>query len=85
MSLTTDRLVDRVSKVSLISRPKVDYMAVADSTTRPPAAAATPSGGKPILDGERGTLAHYSVYLFVVLPLLALLAAIPAAWGWELG
>ena len=52
-------------------------MAVADSPTRRPGAAA-PSGGKPILDGQRGTAAHIAVYVFVVVPLLALLAAIPA-------
>ena len=58
-------------------------MAVADSPTRP--APATPSGGKPILDGQRGMAAHVAVYVFVVVPLLALLAAVPVAWGWGLG
>jgi stearoyl-CoA desaturase (Delta-9 desaturase) len=61
----------------------VDYMAVADSPTRP--APATPSGGKPILDGQRGMAAHVAVYVFVVVPLLALLVAVPVAWGWGLG
>ena len=58
-------------------------MAVADSPTRP--APATPSGGKPILDGQRGMAAHVAVYVFVVVPLLALLVAVPVAWGWGLG
>ena len=60
-------------------------MAVADSPTRPAPATATPSGGKPIIDGQRGMAAHVAVYVFVVVPLLALLAAIPVAWGWGLG
>lgn len=58
-------------------------MAVADSTTRP--TATTPSGGKPILSGQRGMVSQVAVYVFVVVPLLALLAAIPVAWGWGLG
>ena len=59
-------------------------MAVADSPTRP-AETETPSGGKPILDGQRPMAAHLAVYVFVVIPLLALLLAIPAVWGWGLG
>jgi stearoyl-CoA desaturase (delta-9 desaturase) len=59
-------------------------MAVADSPTRTPATE-NPAGVKPILDGERGTVAHLAVYVFVVLPMLALLAAVPTAWGWGLG
>ena len=46
-------------------------MTVADSPTTP--AKAT---GKPIIDGQRGAAAHYAVYVFVVLPLLALVLAI---------
>jgi len=45
-----------------------------------PAAAA-----KPVIDGQRGTAEQVSVYAFVILPLLALLAAVPFAWGWGLG
>ncbi len=59
-------------------------MPIADSPTRP-ADAAPPVSGKPILDGRRGMVAQLAVYLFVVLPLLALLLAVPAAWGWGLG
>jgi stearoyl-CoA desaturase (delta-9 desaturase) len=36
------------------------------------------------LDGRRGAAATVSVYVFVIVPLLALLAAVPAAWGWGL-
>jgi stearoyl-CoA desaturase (delta-9 desaturase) len=39
----------------------------------------------PIIDGRRGAAAQASVYAFVVLPLLALVAAVPFAWGWGLG
>ena len=54
-------------------------MTVADSPTRP----AGPSTA--ILDGRRGLAPQVLVYVFVILPLLALLAAIPLAWGWGLG
>ena len=40
---------------------------------------------KPIFDGRRSTVAQTSVYIFVILPMLALVAAIPVAWGWGLG
>ncbi|MBC8093110.1 MAG: fatty acid desaturase [Pseudonocardia sp.] len=39
----------------------------------------------PLLDGQRGTAATVSVYVFVIVPLLALIAAVPVAWGWGLG
>jgi stearoyl-CoA desaturase (delta-9 desaturase) len=40
---------------------------------------------RPILDGRRGLAPQIGVYVFVVAPLLALLAAVPFAWGWGLG
>jgi stearoyl-CoA desaturase (delta-9 desaturase) len=43
------------------------------------------TGPKNILAGQRGMGAHVLVYAFVLLPLLALLAAVPVAWGWGLG
>ncbi len=49
-----------------------------------PAASAAKSGAKPITDGQRGIAAQLAVYGFTVLPLLALLAAVPLAWGWGL-
>lgn len=39
----------------------------------------------PLLAGQRRAPAHVSVYLFVIVPFLALLAALPVAWGWGLG
>jgi len=40
---------------------------------------------KPLFDGRRSTVAQASVYVFVILPMLALVAAVPVAWGWGLG
>jgi stearoyl-CoA desaturase (delta-9 desaturase) len=39
---------------------------------------------KPVLSGRRTTPQHVLVQVFVVVPLLALLAAVPLAWGWGL-
>jgi stearoyl-CoA desaturase (delta-9 desaturase) len=53
-------------------------MTVAESPTRPTGSA------RPILEGRRGIAPQISVYVFVILPLVALVAAIPFAWGWGL-
>ena len=53
-------------------------MTVAESPTRPA------GGARPILAGQRGLGPQIGVYVFVVLPLVALVAAIPFAWGWGL-
>jgi stearoyl-CoA desaturase (delta-9 desaturase) len=53
-------------------------MTVAESPSRPAGTA------RPILDGRRGIAPQIAVYVFVVLPLLALVAAVPFAWGWGL-
>lgn len=37
-----------------------------------------------LLGGERGLLSHVLVYVFVIVPFIALIAAIPLAWGWGL-
>ena len=50
-------------------------MTVAESPTRP-------SGPQPILDGRRGIAQQIGVYVFVVVPLIALIVAIPFAWAW---
>jgi stearoyl-CoA desaturase (delta-9 desaturase) len=52
-------------------------MSVTDSAARP--------AGRPILGGRRGLAQQVGVYVFVAVPLLALLAAVPFAWGWGLG
>ena len=40
---------------------------------------------KPVLGRKRPLAAHAAVYAFVIVPFLALLAAVPVAWGWGLG
>jgi stearoyl-CoA desaturase (Delta-9 desaturase) len=39
---------------------------------------------KPVFAGRRGSAEHVLVQVFVVVPFLALLAAVPLAWGWGL-
>ncbi len=56
-------------------------MTVADSPTRP----AGPTAATPILNGRRGMAAQVAVYAFVILPLFAIVLAVPFAWGWGLG
>ena len=51
---------------------------------RPPSSAVEGPGVRPLLDGQRTTGEQLLVKVFVVLPLLALLAAVPLAWGWGL-
>ncbi|MDQ4093516.1 MAG: acyl-CoA desaturase, partial [Actinomycetota bacterium] len=42
------------------------------------------TGPEPILSGQRTLGPQILVYIFVFAPLAALLAAVPAAWGWGL-
>jgi len=42
------------------------------------------SGPKPVISGRRNGWAQVAVYGFVVVPMIALVAAIPFAWGWGL-
>ncbi len=51
---------------------------------RPPPSAIEGPGVRPLLDGQRATGEQLLVKVFVVVPLLALLAAVPLAWGWGL-
>ncbi|MGW5642522.1 acyl-CoA desaturase [Saccharopolyspora sp. NPDC003752] len=48
--------------------------------------ATEPSGStpQPLLAGRRPLAPHLSVYVFILLPFLALVAAVPLAWGWGL-
>jgi stearoyl-CoA desaturase (delta-9 desaturase) len=43
------------------------------------------AGSVEMMAGKRPLAAHISVYLFVAIPMIALVAAIPFAWGWGLG
>jgi stearoyl-CoA desaturase (delta-9 desaturase) len=54
-------------------------MTVAESSAR------TTDGPRPVLAGRRGVAPQIAVYVFVVTPLLAVVAAVPFAWGWGLG
>ncbi|MGH4019206.1 MAG: acyl-CoA desaturase [Pseudonocardiaceae bacterium] len=40
---------------------------------------------EPAVDGRRAAGAHTIVYLFILVPFVALLAAVPFAWGWGIG
>jgi stearoyl-CoA desaturase (Delta-9 desaturase) len=53
-------------------------MTVAESPARPA------GGPRPILAGRRALAPQIAVYVFVIVPLLALVAAVPLAWGWGL-
>ena len=41
-------------------------------------------GSKPLLEGRRPAVALAALWVFIVGPFLALLAAVPVAWGWGL-
>jgi stearoyl-CoA desaturase (delta-9 desaturase) len=41
-------------------------------------------GPKPMLDGEKRRGEQTALYIFVILPFLAVLAAVPVMWGWGL-
>jgi stearoyl-CoA desaturase (delta-9 desaturase) len=55
------------------------------TTVELPASQAGRRGPKPITAGIRPTSEQIILYILVALPFLALLAAIPVAWGWGLG
>jgi stearoyl-CoA desaturase (Delta-9 desaturase) len=41
--------------------------------------------GKPMIEGTKKTTEQVVLYIFVIVPFLALLAAMPIAWGWGIG
>jgi stearoyl-CoA desaturase (Delta-9 desaturase) len=41
-------------------------------------------GPKPVIDGRRHGWSQFAVYTFVLVPMAALVAAVPFAWGWGL-
>ena len=45
--------------------------------------AAAPS--KPVIEGTKKSGEQIALYAFVIVPFLAVLAAVPVAWGWGLG
>ncbi|GAA4440184.1 acyl-CoA desaturase [Actinokineospora soli] len=48
-------------------------------------AASDDAGPKPIFGAPRGVWPQVGTYLFILVPFLALVAAVPFAWGWGLG
>jgi stearoyl-CoA desaturase (Delta-9 desaturase) len=44
----------------------------------------SPPGPKPLLEGQRHNWSQFAVYTFVAIPMVALAAAVPFAWGWGL-
>ena len=43
------------------------------------------AGPKPVFEGRKRRGEQTALYLFIVVPFLAFLAAVPVAWGWGLG
>ncbi|SDN11819.1 acyl-CoA desaturase [Allokutzneria albata] len=57
-----------------------------EPSTRPGVAGAEPARGpKPMFDEPRSRVGQIVVFAFVIIPTLALIAAVPFAWGWGLG
>jgi stearoyl-CoA desaturase (Delta-9 desaturase) len=50
-----------------------------------PDAVAGSRGPKPLTDGRKAVWEQSVLYLFVIVPFLAVAAAVPVAWGWGLG
>ena len=41
--------------------------------------------GKPVVAGQKARGEQTALYIFVIVPFLAVLAAVPFAWGWGIG
>ena len=54
------------------------------STSTMSASAKTKAPAQPILDGKKPRFEFLIVHVFVLIPMLALVAAVPLAWGWGL-
>ena len=59
-------------------------MSMTSTAPRPASSAIEGPGPRSLFDGQRTTGEQLLVKAFVVVPLLALLAAVPLAWGWGL-
>jgi stearoyl-CoA desaturase (Delta-9 desaturase) len=42
-------------------------------------------GPNPVISGRRTAFQHTMIYVFVAMPMVALVAAVPLAWGWGVG
>ena len=54
------------------------------ATLEPVSLAAPRPGPKPNMEGPKARGEQVALYIFVIIPFIALLAAIPLAWGWGL-
>lgn len=54
------------------------------ATEAPPTETPPTDGPKPIIVGYRPVSEHVLIYLFVIVPFVAMIAAVPVAWGWGL-
>ncbi|MCO1659978.1 acyl-CoA desaturase [Pseudonocardia humida] len=58
----------------------------AESVAPPPSGARTENpltaGPNPVVSGRRTAFQHAMIYVFVATPMVALVAAVPLAWGW---
>jgi stearoyl-CoA desaturase (Delta-9 desaturase) len=54
------------------------------TTTLDPAGTETPRGPKPIVSGKRNLATQIAVYIFILVPFAAVIAAVPLTWGWGL-
>jgi stearoyl-CoA desaturase (Delta-9 desaturase) len=59
-------------------------MTLLDDRPQNPAGSATRAEPKPVINGYKPAGENVGVAIFVIVPFLALLAAVPLAWGWGL-
>jgi stearoyl-CoA desaturase (Delta-9 desaturase) len=59
-------------------------MTLLDNRSQDPAGLAPHGGPKPVINGYKPSGENVLLAIFVIVPFLALLAAIPFAWGWGL-
>jgi stearoyl-CoA desaturase (delta-9 desaturase) len=71
------------SSASTPTPTRIHRATAAATTPTGPTLEPTP-GPKPLLEGRQSTIALLGLWVFVVGPFLALLAAVPLAWGWGL-
>src|SRR5262245_24376846 len=53
-------------------------------TSEPQPDESGPSGPKPVFEGRKRRGEQFALYTFVIVPFLAVIAAVPVAWGWGL-
>jgi stearoyl-CoA desaturase (Delta-9 desaturase) len=57
-------------------------MTAAERVAQPATAHPLTSGPNPVIAGRRTAFQHSMIYVFVAGPMVALVAAVPLAWGW---